>query len=86
MDLRHLTWQFESITSMYVQAKLQFQAVLDQVFPEYRGIFGDLYSRVSEKTTSQIKLLVYVQAVLTAGLKKRQNSLWTPRSTIHFRK
>jgi transposase len=32
---------------MYVQAKLQFQAVLDQVFPEYRGIFGDLYSRVS---------------------------------------
>ncbi|WP_438351776.1 IS110 family transposase [Paenibacillus sp. FA6] len=47
LDLRHLTRQFESITDMYVQAKLQFQAVLDQVFPEYRGIFGDLYSRIS---------------------------------------
>jgi transposase len=32
---------------MYVQTKLQFQAVLDQVFPEYRGIFGDLHSYVS---------------------------------------
>jgi transposase len=47
LDLRHLTRQFESITDMYVQAKLQFQSVLDQVFPEYRGIFGDLYSRIS---------------------------------------
>jgi transposase len=32
---------------MYVQTKLQFQAVLDQIFPEYRGVFGDLYSVVS---------------------------------------
>jgi hypothetical protein len=32
---------------MYVQTKLQFQAVLDQVFPEYHGVFGDLYSKVS---------------------------------------
>ncbi|RAP76544.1 hypothetical protein DL346_14300 [Paenibacillus montanisoli] len=31
--------------SLYVQPKLQFQAVL--VFPEYRGVFGDLYSKVS---------------------------------------
>lgn len=59
LDLRHLTRQFESITDMYVQAKLQFQSVLDQVFPEYRGIFGDLYSRISllllkELPTSEI--------------------------------
>ena len=32
---------------MFVQTKLQFQAVLDQVFPEYSGVFGDLYSDVS---------------------------------------
>ncbi len=32
---------------MYVQAKLQFHAVLDQVFPEYHGVFGDLFSRIS---------------------------------------
>lgn len=59
LNLRHLTRQFESITDMYVQAKLQFQAVLDQIFPDYRGIFGDLYSRISllflkEFSTSEI--------------------------------
>ena len=47
LNLRHLTRQFDSLTQMYVQVKLQFQAVLDQVFPDYRGIFGDLYSKVS---------------------------------------
>ena len=47
LNLRHLTRQFESLTDMYVQAKLQFQAVLDQIFPEYRGVFGDLFSRIS---------------------------------------
>ena len=30
-----------------IQIKLQFQAVLEQVFPEYKGVFGDLYSVVS---------------------------------------
>jgi transposase len=47
MNLRYLTRQHESLTDMYVQVKLQFQAVLDQVFPEYHGVFGDLYSKVS---------------------------------------
>jgi hypothetical protein len=43
---------------MYVQLKLQFQAVLDQVFPDYRGIFGDLYSRVSlYNSLSNLRLL-----------------------------
>lgn len=47
LNLRHMTRKFESLTQMYVQIKLQFQAVLDQVFPDYIGIFGDLYSKVS---------------------------------------
>lgn len=47
MNLRFLTRQYEALTGMYVQAKLQFQAILDQVFPEYHGVFGDLYSKVS---------------------------------------
>ncbi|WEH08236.1 IS110 family transposase [Alicyclobacillus fastidiosus] len=47
LNLRNLTRQHESITGLYVQTKLQFQAVLDQVFPEFRGVFGDLYSKVS---------------------------------------
>ena len=47
LDLRNLTRQHENLTNIYVQTKLQFQAILDQVFPEYRGVFGDLYSAVS---------------------------------------
>jgi hypothetical protein len=38
MNLRYLTRQHESLTDMYVQAKQQFQAVLDQVFPEYCSV------------------------------------------------
>ncbi|WP_096272053.1 IS110 family transposase [Paucisalibacillus globulus] len=47
LNLRNLTRQHDNITSLYVQTKLQFHSVLDQVFPEYRGVFGDLYSSVS---------------------------------------
>jgi transposase len=36
-----------------IQTKLQFQAILDQVFPEYRGVFGDLYSVVSLLTLQE---------------------------------
>src|SRR4029453_4810397 len=45
MNLRNLTRQHDSLADMYVQTKLQLQAVLDQVFPEFRGVFGDLYSK-----------------------------------------
>ena len=47
LNLRNLTRQHENLTGMFVQSKLQFQSVLDQVFPEYAGVFGDLYSDVS---------------------------------------
>ncbi|WP_342048925.1 IS110 family transposase [Bacillus sp. OTU530] len=47
LNLRNLTRQHENITGLLIQTKLQFQTVLDQVFPEYRGVFGDLYSVVS---------------------------------------
>ncbi|MCM3170578.1 IS110 family transposase, partial [Peribacillus frigoritolerans] len=38
LNLRNLSRQHSNITGIYVQTKLQFQAVLDQVFPEYRGV------------------------------------------------
>lgn len=47
LNLRYLTRQHESLSNMCVQAKLQFQAVLDQVFPKYKGVFGSLYSKIS---------------------------------------
>ncbi|WP_082677261.1 IS110 family transposase, partial [Bacillus sp. FJAT-29937] len=47
LNIRNLTRQHESISGISAQTKLQFQAILDQVFPEYRGVFGGLYSKVS---------------------------------------
>ncbi|WP_408008041.1 transposase [Pseudalkalibacillus sp. A8] len=43
MNLRHLTRQHESLTGM-------FQTILDQVFPEYKKVFGALYSPTSLST------------------------------------
>jgi transposase len=53
LNLRNLTRQHENITGVMIQTKLQFQAVLEQVFPEYIGVFGDLYSVVSLLTLSE---------------------------------
>lgn len=47
LNLRNLTRQHENLTEIFVQSKHRFQAVLDQVFPEYKGVFGELYSIVS---------------------------------------
>ena len=52
LNLRNLTRQHENLTGMFVQARLQFQSVLDQVFPAYVGVFGELYSDVSLRTLS----------------------------------
>lgn len=38
LNLCNLTRKHETITGLYVQAKLQFHATVDQVFPEYKGI------------------------------------------------
>lgn len=73
MNLRYLTRQHESLTEMYVQVKLQFQAVLDQVFPEYHGVFGDLYSKVSLRFLAQYptsqSVLALSEENVTANIK-----------------
>jgi hypothetical protein len=38
---------------MCVQTKLQFQALLDQVFPAYKGVFGAMYSGISLRFSSE---------------------------------
>lgn len=68
LNLRHLTRQHENMTGIMVQTKLQFQAVLDQVFPEYKGVFSDLYAEVSLKTlqtypTSELVLETGVEEI-----------------------
>ncbi|KQO18043.1 IS110 family transposase [Paenibacillus sp. Leaf72] len=48
-DLQHVTRQHEFITSMYVQAKLNTRALLDQVFPAYELVFRNLFSATALK-------------------------------------
>jgi transposase len=50
LNLRNLTRLQESISGVSAQTKLQFHSLLDQIFPEYVGVFGDLYSKVSLQT------------------------------------
>lgn len=43
-ELQHVTRQHEFLTGMFVQAKLNARALLEQVFPAYEEIFYDLFS------------------------------------------
>ena len=78
LNLRNLTRQHENLTGIFVQAKLQFQAVLDQVFPEYRGVFGDLYSVVSLQTLLEFPtsndVLETSEETVAARIKENCNS------------
>ncbi|WP_342615799.1 IS110 family transposase [Peribacillus frigoritolerans] len=72
LDLRNLSRQQEIVTNMYVEAKLQFHTILDQVFPEYRKVFGDLYSKVS---LLMLKEYPTSEAVLTTGESRLAESV-----------
>jgi hypothetical protein len=50
---------------MYVQVKLQFQALLDQVFPQYAGVFGDLFA---ESSLRVLDVYPTPKAILEAGI------------------
>lgn len=72
LDLRNLSRQQGIVTNMYVEAKLQFHTILDQMFPEYRKVFGDLFSRVS---LLMLKEYPTSEAVLSAGESKLAESV-----------
>lgn len=80
LNLRHLTRQHENMTGMYVQTKLQFQSVLDQVFPEYCGVFGDLYSDVSLLTLQAFPTSEGVMETSEETIAKKIKELCKSRS------
>jgi transposase len=80
LDLRNLTRQHEIITGVSAQTKLQLQSILDQVFPEYRGVFGDLYSKVSLLTLLSFPTSQAVLNTCESSLSDRIASLCTSRS------
>ena len=67
LNLRNLTRQQESLAEISAKTKLQLHSLLDQVFPEYRGVFGSLYSKVSLLTLIAFPTS---RAVLSVGEKE----------------
>jgi hypothetical protein len=55
-----------------MEAKLQFHTILDQLFPEYRKVFGDLFSKVS---LLMLKEYPTSEAVLNARESKLAESV-----------
>lgn len=80
LNLRNLTRQHEAITGLCTQTKLQFQAVLDQVFPEFKGVFGDLYSKFSLHVLLEFPTPDRVLAVGEGELARRIEILCPSRS------
>jgi transposase len=78
--LRNQTRQHDAVTGLYIQIKLQFQAIFDQVFPEYKGVFGDLYSALSLRTLMAFPTSNPVLGAGEAKLTKKIASLCTRRS------
>jgi transposase len=63
-NLRVLTRHHEAMTAMYVQLKLQFHAMLDQIFPLFAGTFYDLFSKTALEI---LRLYPTPQSVIEAG-------------------
>ncbi|WP_405176656.1 IS110 family transposase [Paenibacillus sp. FSL H8-0261] len=75
LNLRYLTRQYESLSKMCVQTKLQFQAVLDQVFPAYKGVFGAMYSGISLRFLSEFPTSYSVLQTDENTLKSKMKEL-----------
>ncbi|MED3554300.1 IS110 family transposase [Cytobacillus praedii] len=80
LNLRNLTRQQESIAEISAKTKLQLHSLLDQVFPEYRGVFGSLYSKVSLLTLLAFPTSEAVLKVSEKELAEKIASLCKSRS------
>jgi transposase len=79
LNLRYLTRQYESLSKMCVQAKLQFQAVLDQVFPAYKGVFGAMYSSISLRFLNEFPTSYLILQTDEETLKSKIKELLSSR-------
>ncbi len=80
----------EAVTRVYVQTKLQFQTVLDQVFPAYRDVFESLYSQVALKVLLDFPTADAVLAVPQGELAERiaahcpsRSARWAAEKSAH---
>lgn len=86
-ELQHVTRQHEFVTGMFVQAKLNMRALLDQVFPEYEKVFGNLFSVTSLHVLARC-LEDHVEdlhEVIRKNAGKSHSKKWTEVKTEHLR-
>ncbi|RNB79735.1 IS110 family transposase [Brevibacillus fluminis] len=86
-ELQHVTRQHEFITSMYVQAKLNSRALLDQVFPAFEKVFSNSFS------TTALKVLKCclsdraeeIEAIIQEQAGKSHSKEWIEEKTDQLR-
>lgn len=78
-ELQHVTRQHEFVTGMFVQAKLNMRALLDQVFPEYEEVFGNLFSETSLHVLARCleNQVEDLQEVIQNSAGKSHSRKWT---------
>ncbi|WP_404456933.1 IS110 family transposase (plasmid) [Virgibacillus necropolis] len=84
LNLRHLTRQHSALTESYVEIKLQFQAALDQIFPEYHGVFSDLYGDISLNTLLHYPTSSDIQKATQQELATKMRQCGARRSHTWF--
>lgn len=84
LDLRLLTRQHSALTDSYVDIKLQFQAALDQNFPEYQKVFSDLYGKLSLNTLLSYPTAATIQKATQHELAHEMQQFGARRSEAWF--
>ncbi|KTD83838.1 hypothetical protein UQ64_27065 [Paenibacillus etheri] len=86
-ELQHVTRQHEFVTGMFVQAKLNMRALLDQVFPGYEKVFHNLFSVTSLRVLAsclegQVEDL---QGVIQKNVGTSHSKKWAEAKTEYLR-
>jgi transposase len=82
-SLRMLTRYYEATSDAYVQLKLRFRTLVDQVFPLYAGVFHDLFSKTALEL---FKLYPSPQDVMQADDEQLTNTLLSLSGRFKSRK
>lgn len=87
MELQHVTRQHEFITGMFVQAKLNTRALLDQVFPTYTQLFRDVFSTTSLRVLQRCLegRIEGIEEVFSEATGKARSRLWITRKEEELR-
>ncbi|MEK3785742.1 IS110 family transposase [Paenibacillus sp. FSL K6-1230] len=86
-ELQHVTRQHEFVTGMFVQAKLNMRALLDQVFPEYEKVFSNLFSATSLHVLTRCleDQAEDLHGVIQKNAGKSHSKKWAEAKTEHLK-